>query len=146
MTFLLNLYALIRLIFLDSYPFVKITISSKVKFESGIFRGAASQYLALPARPPVLQLALFTHETSTEASVAPGFMGQVYTCIMNVYKCTGVKMYNCSKQSVCDACLHSASSTTCVVLVVSKLQLISLLQMQIAPSGVRAAAQHSGHY
>ena len=69
------------------------------------------------------QLALFTHETSTDARVAPVFLEQLYMCILYVYKCTGgVQKYNCSNQSVCAASLHCASSTTCVVLVTQQVE------------------------
>ena len=61
-------------------------------WNSWIFRGAASQYPALPVCLPAclpaclsFQLALFTLETSTEARVAPGFMEQVSTCILYVF-------------------------------------------------------------
>ena len=46
------------------------------------------------------QLALLALDTSTEA--------RVY--ILYVYKCTSEQMYNCSKQRVCAASLHCASS------------------------------------
>ena len=58
-----------------------------------LFRGAASQYLALPVCLS-FQLALFTLETSTWATMAPGWRQEFRNkCTHVYYMCTSVLVY-----------------------------------------------------